>query len=129
MRLGGLIPLPIRFLVLRFKCSHDCLGSKSWADVTDELERAAPGLILKLFVNLLLMLIKFMNELEGMVSMSQVDFGVITKFFLFQVNTNTHAIVHWHLVTDWRVEVHKWRPLLQLLRVSDIFQCSIPFPA
>lgn len=46
-----------------------------------------PGLVLKIFLALLPALLQFMNKLQGMVSESQIDFGVSKKYFIFQVLT------------------------------------------
>ncbi|KAK9804434.1 hypothetical protein WJX72_012500 [[Myrmecia] bisecta] len=46
-----------------------------------------PGLVLKIFLLLLPMLLVFMNRRQGMNSLSKIDFGVVHKFFIFQVVT------------------------------------------
>ena len=43
------------------------------------------GLVLKIFLAILPTLLAFMNKKQGMVSKSEVDFGVTTKYFIFQV--------------------------------------------
>jgi len=46
-----------------------------------------PGLVLKTFLMFLPKVITYMNKVEGMVSLSAIDFGVARKFFVFQVLT------------------------------------------
>eukprot|EP00803_Ostreobium_quekettii_P011457 evm.model.scf_1059.5 EVM.evm.TU.scf_1059.5 scf_1059:28549-38537(-) len=46
-----------------------------------------PGLALKIFLALLPSLLVFMNKVQGMVSLSAIDFGLLRKYFLFQVLT------------------------------------------
>jgi hypothetical protein len=45
------------------------------------------GLVLKIFLILLPKILSVMNHFAGMVSISQVDFGVVEKFFIFQLCT------------------------------------------
>jgi len=46
-----------------------------------------PGLVLKIFLALLPMLLTFMNKRAGMQSLAEIDYGVMTKYFIFQVLT------------------------------------------
>ena len=46
---------------------------------------ACAGLVLKLFIVLLPHLLHYLNIRQGMVALSEVDAGVIQKFFIFQV--------------------------------------------
>jgi Calcium-dependent channel, 7TM region, putative phosphate len=49
------------------------------------LPSATVGLVLKIFLALLPMLLTFMNKKAGMQSLAEIDYGVFTKFFIFQV--------------------------------------------
>ena len=51
----------------------------------DDCEASLAGLVLKIFLAILPTLLAFMNRRQGMVSQSAVDFGVTTKYFIFQV--------------------------------------------
>ncbi len=44
-----------------------------------------PSAILRIFLKLLPNLLGFMSHVQGMTSLSQVDFGVLRKYFIFQV--------------------------------------------
>ncbi len=44
-----------------------------------------PSVILRIFLKLLPNLLGFMSHVQGMTSLSQVDFGVLRKYFIFQV--------------------------------------------
>lgn len=46
-----------------------------------------PGLVLKIFLAILPMLLAIMNRFAGMVSISQIDFGVVERYFIFQFLT------------------------------------------
>lgn len=41
--------------------------------------------MLKIFLALLPLLLTFMNKKAGMQSLAEIDYGVFTKFFIFQV--------------------------------------------
>lgn len=43
------------------------------------------ALVLKIFLALLPTLLAFMNKKQGMIAASKVDFGVVRKYFIFQV--------------------------------------------
>ena len=45
-----------------------------------------PSVILRIFLALLPNLLGFMSHVQGMTSLSQIDFGVMRKYFIFQVN-------------------------------------------
>ena len=45
-----------------------------------------PSVILRIFLALLPNLLAFMSHLQGMTSLSQIDFGVMRKYFIFQVS-------------------------------------------
>ncbi len=47
------------------------------------------GLILKIFLALLPLLLAFMNKLAGMQSLAEIDYGVMVKYFIFQVSDGT----------------------------------------
>ncbi|KAI8468680.1 MAG: hypothetical protein J3K34DRAFT_426590 [Monoraphidium minutum] len=53
--------------------------------VTQVLQGIMPSLVLKIFLAILPMILNKMNRYAGMVSVSQVDFGTVNKFFIFQV--------------------------------------------
>jgi len=46
-----------------------------------------PSLVLTIFIAMLPPLIKAMNKWAGMISLSQIDLGLMTRFFIFQVTT------------------------------------------
>ena len=46
-----------------------------------------PGLVLTIFIALLPPIIKAMNRFTGMVSLTEIDLGLMTRFFIFQVVT------------------------------------------
>ncbi|KAL0039508.1 hypothetical protein WJX77_000232 [Trebouxia sp. C0004] len=46
-----------------------------------------PSVILRIFLKLLPNLLGFMSHVQGVTSLSQVDFGVLRKYFIFQVLT------------------------------------------
>lgn len=41
--------------------------------------------MLKIFLALLPILLAFMNKLAGMQSLAEIDYGVMVKYFIFQV--------------------------------------------
>jgi Calcium-dependent channel, 7TM region, putative phosphate len=49
------------------------------------------GLVLKVFLAVLPMLLTFMNKKAGMQSLAEIDYGVFTKYFIFQVSHYTKA--------------------------------------
>ena len=59
------------------------------------------ALVLKIFLALLPALLAFMNKKQGMIAASKVDFGVVRKYFIFQVRS-LHTIrscpsnIPWH---------------------------------
>jgi hypothetical protein len=48
------------------------------------LEAIVPGLVLLIFLALLPMLLAFMCRLSGFKSISEIDFGVVSRYFYFQ---------------------------------------------
>ena len=44
-----------------------------------------PSVILRIFLALLPNLLAFMSHVQGLTSKSQIDFGVLRKYFIFQV--------------------------------------------
>lgn len=52
---------------------------------------ATAGLVLKIFLALLPLLLTFMNKKAGMQSLAEIDYGVFTKFFIFQVRQHAHG--------------------------------------
>ncbi|WIA16520.1 hypothetical protein OEZ85_013198 [Tetradesmus obliquus] len=53
--------------------------------VTQVLQGILPGLVLKIFLILVPPILKAMARFEGKVSLSEVDFSVVGRFFIFQV--------------------------------------------
>lgn len=53
--------------------------------VTQILQGILPSLVLKIFLAILPLILNKMNRFEGMVSISQIDFATVSKFFIFQV--------------------------------------------
>ena len=51
------------------------------------LKAVVPNLALKLFLAFLPSLLKHMNRAQGMISLSEIDFGVVRKYFVFQTIT------------------------------------------
>lgn len=45
-----------------------------------------PSVILRIFLALLPNLLAFMSHVQGMTSLSQIDFGVMRKYFIFQAS-------------------------------------------
>ncbi|MEW5318377.1 MAG: hypothetical protein WDW38_009602 [Sanguina aurantia] len=53
--------------------------------VKQVLEAILPGLVLKVFLAIVPIILAFFMRMSGAVSLAQVDFGVITRYFIFQV--------------------------------------------
>ena len=53
--------------------------------VTQVLQGVLPSVVLKIFLAILPMILNRMNRFTGMVSVSQIDFSTVSKFFVFQV--------------------------------------------
>ncbi|KAK9809699.1 hypothetical protein WJX73_006828 [Symbiochloris irregularis] len=51
------------------------------------LQSIFPSLVLKIFLAVLPLILAYMNKRQGMISKSQIDFGVTLKLFIFQVLT------------------------------------------
>jgi hypothetical protein len=49
------------------------------------LQGVLPSLVLKVFLAVLPMILNALNRFGGAVSVSQVDFATVNKFFIFQV--------------------------------------------
>jgi hypothetical protein len=56
------------------------------------LEAIVPGLVLLIFLALLPMLLAFMCRLSGFKSISEIDFGVVSRYFYFQRECDTHDV-------------------------------------
>ena len=55
-----------------------------------------PSVILRIFLALLPNLLAFMSHVQGMTSLSQIDFGVMRKYFIFQASSLiSKAVVCW----------------------------------
>ena len=52
-----------------------------------------PSVILRIFLALLPGLLSFMSHVQGMTSLSQIDFGVMRKYFIFQVGPKSVCMV------------------------------------
>ena len=52
-----------------------------------------PSVILRIFLALLPNLLAFMSHVQGMTSLSQIDFGVMRKYFIFQVSPYCPSLV------------------------------------
>lgn len=60
------------------------------------------GLVLKIFLALLPMLLTFMNKRAGMQSLAEIDYGVMTKYFIFQVGGATPCTgMQWMWIQAW----------------------------
>eukprot|EP00882_Tetradesmus_deserticola_P001118 GHRQ01001211.1.p1 GENE.GHRQ01001211.1~~GHRQ01001211.1.p1 ORF type:complete len:784 (+),score=334.19 GHRQ01001211.1:817-3168(+) len=53
--------------------------------VTQVLQGILPGLVLKIFLALVPPILKAMARFEGKMSLSEVDFSVVSRYFIFQV--------------------------------------------
>jgi len=56
------------------------------------------GLVLKIFLALLPILLTFMNKRAGMQSLAQIDYGVMVKYFIFQVGRPACVVA---AMKDW----------------------------
>ena len=71
----------------------DCVGKSQGSFTADQLIELIPNqnmcvavIVLKLFLALLPKLLAFMNSKQGISSRSGNDFGVVKKYFIFQVS-------------------------------------------
>ncbi|KAF6257823.1 hypothetical protein COO60DRAFT_1521842 [Scenedesmus sp. NREL 46B-D3] len=53
--------------------------------VTQVLQGILPGLVLRIFLILVPIILRIMARFEGKVSLSEVDFSVVSRYFIFQV--------------------------------------------
>lgn len=66
---------------------HCCSFIKDISFLNSIVTAILPGLVLAIFIALLPPIITAMNRFAGMVSLSEVDLSLMTKFFAFQVVT------------------------------------------
>jgi Calcium-dependent channel, 7TM region, putative phosphate len=93
------------------QCRATPIGAQGDAEVVNCVH-TWPGLVLRVFLLILPSLLAFMNSFQGFISLSQIDFNVVRKFFIFQVTrpSSMHAfsvgtantsisfkVVFWHL--------------------------------
>ena len=79
--------LPVCLVVLVY--FHQCLWILRCTLVAQAKQlnhrNACAGLVLKVFLALLPWLLSIMGRLQGLHSLSSLDFSVISKFYIFQV--------------------------------------------
>lgn len=90
----GLYVAGMAFFMIPVAAVQGLLSMNSFLDFVNSIPIAGafltgmlPGLALKIFLALVPMFIVMMNKFAGMVSQSQIDLGLVSRYFYFQVVT------------------------------------------